>query len=193
MSTQPHTGADTRGRIIEAALGLIAEHGMTGVTMKAIAATAGVSRQTLYNHYSDVDAIVVESLEAHQKATLDELRAMLATIVSPSGRLEHLVRHSAAVGAHHHPIGILGQALSVEARSSLGTYEEDLFAIIAETLQSGIDAATFRPDIDVVRDARLIRHMLNAVAELTAANPEQAPDTVAAAIRTVTAAVTTSA
>lgn len=179
-----------RDRIVGAALELIATRGLGGVTMKEVASSANVSRQTLYNHFRDVDSIVVHSLHDHQQAALDELRKMLATIDSPSGRLEHLVRHSGAVGVNHHPIGLLGQALSVQARSSLETYEEELLTIIVDTLQTGVDAAEFRTDIDVTRDARLIRHMMDAVAELTAADPEQAPGTVAAAVRTVKAAVT---
>ena len=193
MSTQPQAGADTRSRIVGAALELIAEQGMTGVTMKAVAGAAGISRQTLYNHYSDVDAIVAGSLEAHQQANLDELRTMLATIESPSGRLEHLVRHAGAVGAHHHPMGVLGQALSAEARSLLVKYDDDFSAVIAEVLQAGIDAAAFRGSIDVARDARLVVRMLDAIAELAAAEPDRLHEIVAAATRTVMGAVTPTA
>ncbi len=193
MSTEPQAGADTRSRIIAAALGLIAEHGMTGVTMKAVAATAGVSRQTLYNHYSDIDAIVVETLQAHQKATLNELRSILETIESPPGRLEHLVRHSAATGVHHPPIGPLEPALSVAARARLHEYDQGLLAIIMDTLHAGIETAAFRPDIDVARDTHLVTHMLNATAELAAASPENLSDIVSSATRTVLAAVVVTA
>jgi AcrR family transcriptional regulator len=192
MITEPPAGADTRSRIIEATLTLIAARGMTGVSMKAVADEAGVSRQTLYNHYPDVDAIVVESLEAHQKATLEELRAMLATIESPSGRLEHLVRHAGAVGSHHHPTTVLGQALSVEARSLLAGYDEEFAAVVADVLRAGIATAEFRPTIDVGCDARLMVRMLDATAELAAADRERLHDTVAAATRTVLAAVAAS-
>ena len=46
-------------RITAAALTLVAERGMSGVTMSAVAAEAGVARQTVYNHFSDVDAIIL--------------------------------------------------------------------------------------------------------------------------------------
>jgi AcrR family transcriptional regulator len=189
MITEPPAGADTRSRIIEATLTLIAARGMTGVSMKAVADEAGISRQTLYNHYPDVDAIVVGSLEVHQQANLDELGAMLATIESPAGRLEHLVRHSGAAGALHHPIGVLGQALSAEARSLLERYDQDLCAVIADVLRAGIDSGDFRPSIDVVHDARLLMRLLDGTAELAAADPEHLVEIVAAATRTVMAAV----
>lgn len=194
MSTEPQqAGADTRSRIVEAALALIAERGMTGVTMKAVAIAAGVSRQTLYNHYSDVDGIVSDSLQAHQQGSLDDLRTLLATIESPSSRLEHLVRHSGAIGVHHHPVGPLGQALSAEARSSLRSYDEELSAIIAGTLQAGIGEGAFRRDIDVARDAQLVKGMLDATVELAAKDPEAVHDIVATATRTVIAAVASQA
>lgn len=182
-------GTDTRTRIIGAALDLIADRGMTGVSMKAVAAAAGISRQTLYNHYADVGAIVIDSLEAHQQASLDELRTMLATIESPSGRLEHLVRHVGAVGAHHHSMGVLGQALSAEARSLLGKYDEDFSAVVADVLQAGIDTGAFRQSIDVLRDARLLMRMLDATAELAAGDREHLQEIIATATRTVLAAV----
>ena len=185
----PPARTDTRSRIIEAALGLIAERGMTGVSMKAVANAAGISRQTLYNHYADVGAIVAGSLEAHQQANLDELRNMLATIESPSGRLEHLVRHVGAVGAHHHPTGVLGQALSAEARSLLGKYDEDFSAVVADVLQAGIDGGAFRQTIDVARDGRLLMRMLDGTAELAAGDPEHLQEVIATATRTVLAAV----
>ncbi len=192
MSPEPRN-QDTRGRIVEATLELIADRGMSGVTMKAVAAAAGISRQTLYNHYSDVDAIVVKSMEAHQQATLDELRTMLSTIESPSGRLEHLVRHSGAVAVHHHPVDTLGQALSAEARSLLSKYHDAFRAIIVDVLQSGIETGAFRQDIDVERDSRLLVRMLDATVELAAADPEHLGDVVAAATRTVLAAVAATA
>ena len=157
--------------------------------MKAVADAAGISRQTLYNHYPDVDGIVVDSLRVHQQATLDELRTILATIESPSDRLGHLVRHAGAIGVHHHPTATLVQALSAEARSILDEYDQGYLAIVADTLRAGIETAIFRPDLDVARDARIVMRMLDATAELTAADHGRVHEIVTAATRTVMAAV----
>jgi AcrR family transcriptional regulator len=202
----------TRERIIEATLRLIADRGFAGVTMKAVAENAGIVRQTLYNHFPDIDSIVGETIEAHQIESLDALRSVLATIESPVARLEHLVRQSAAAAAHHHPVaGIqhglstemqptaaadhhhpvagIQHGLSTEMRATLLRHDTELLSIIEDTLQAGIDDGDFRPDLDVSRDAQLMKRMLDAAAELVSADPSAIHATVAAATRTLLASV----
>lgn len=189
--TDTSTAADTstRGRIIEAALGLMAERGFAGVTMKAVAESAGIARQTLYNHFPDVDTILAEAIEAHQLDSLDSLRSVLATIESPVARLEHLVRQAAAAAVHHLPAPAIQHGLSAETQATLQRYDAELISIIEGTLQAGIESDEFRADIDVGRDAQLIKRMLDAVAELTSADPEGLRATVAASTRTLLASV----
>jgi AcrR family transcriptional regulator len=180
----------TRDRIIEAALGLMTERGFAGVTMKAVAETAGIARQTLYNHFPDVDSIVAEAIETHQIDSLNSLRSVLATIESPVARLEHLVRQAAAAAVHHHPAAGIQQGLSAEMQATLQEHDVELISIIEGALRAGIESDEFRADLDIATDAQLIKRMLDAVAELTSANPEGLHVTVAAATRTLLASVT---
>jgi AcrR family transcriptional regulator len=190
------TGADamtTADRIIEATLGLMVERGLSGVTMTAVAEAAGVARQTLYNHFSDVEGIVVAAIEAHQHESLAALRAVLATIDSPTARLEHLVRHVAAGAVHHHPVPAVHHGLSAAVRGSLLAYDRALLSIIADTLRAGLAAGELRPDVDAARDARLIQRMLDGVTELVSENPAAVGDVVATSTRTLLASVAASA
>lgn len=188
------TGIDaqtsTRDRIIAAALGLMTERGFAGVTMKAVAETAGIARQTLYNHFPDVDSIVAEAIETHQIDSLNSLRSVLATIESPVARLEHLVRQAAAAAVHHHPAAGIQHGLSAEMQATLQEHDAELTSIIEGALRAGIESNEFRSDLDIATDAQLIKRMLDAVAELTSANPEGLHATVAAATRTLLASVT---
>lgn len=188
-ATSTSEQAGTRDRIIEAALRLMAERGFAGVTMKAVADTAGVARQTLYNHFSDVDSIVAEAVEAHQVESLDSLRGVLAAIESPVARLEHLVRHSAAAAVHHNPGIGLQHGLSAETKGTLSKYDAELVAVIEATLQAGVIEGEFRSDLDVGRDAFLVRRMLDAVAEMVSADPDDLHATVATSTRTLLALV----
>lgn len=187
--TNTSARASTRDRIIEAALRLMAERGFAGVTMKAVAETAGIARQTLYNHFPDVDSIVAEAIEAHQIDSLNSLRSVLATIESPGARLEHLVRQSAAAAVHHHPAVGIQHGLSAEMQATLRRHDAELLSIIEGTLQAGIVSGEFRADLDVNRDAQLVKRMLDAVAELASTDPEGLHATVAAATRTLVASV----
>ena len=181
--------SSTRERIIASALQLMSEHGFGGVTMKAVAETAGIARQTLYNHFPDVDTIVAKAIETHQIESLSALRDVIATIESPVARLEHLVRQTAAAAVHHSPTVGMQHGLSAEMQATVQQHDHELLAIIEETLAAGIDAGDFRADLDVKRDAQLVKQMLDGTAVLTAEQPQAIQATVATATRTLLASV----
>lgn len=52
------TKASLRESLLEAATGLLAEHGHAGLRMADVAAAAGVSRQTVYNEFGSKTALV---------------------------------------------------------------------------------------------------------------------------------------
>jgi AcrR family transcriptional regulator len=156
--------------------------------MSAIAREAAVARQTIYNHYSDVETIVAAAVEQHRRENVDGLTTVLATIDSPQGRLEHLARHAAATAAHGHPI--IKQGFSAEVQLVIDGYDQTLRSHIESILRDGITRTIFRSDLDPVWDAAVIQRMLEATAELVAADPESAPDIVTTVTATVLAAVT---
>ena len=181
--------SDTRQRIIEATLELMTEHGMSGVTMSAVAESAGVARQTLYNHFPGVEEIVTAALETHRVDISDDLRVVLATYDEPAQQLAHLVRHVAASAAHHAPMQMFRNGLSAEVRATLGEHDEAMRSIIAEVLEAGKTSGDFRSDLDPGRDAHLIQAMLQRVPEIAAAEADTAA-AIATVTRTVLAAVT---
>ena len=184
------TAASTSGRITEATLRLMAERGLGGVTMKAVAEAAGIARQTLYNHFPDVESIVGAAIEAHQAESIAALSAVLTAIQSPKARLEHLVRHAAAAAVHHQPVGALQHGLSPGARESLQRHDAEILAIIEDTLRRGRSTGDFRSSIDIYRDARLIKRILEGAAALSSADSDSVLDTVAVTTRTLLSAVT---
>ena len=58
MSRKP--SADAHQKVLYAALELIAERGVDGASMDAIAEASGVSKATIYNHWKDKDALLLE-------------------------------------------------------------------------------------------------------------------------------------
>jgi AcrR family transcriptional regulator len=55
----PQESASADERILDAALAAFTEHGIRTTTMSRIAADAGISREWLYKHYRNRDAVVV--------------------------------------------------------------------------------------------------------------------------------------
>ena len=107
----------------------------------------------------------------------------------PEAKLEQLIRHVVTVGTHaRHRPGIR-QGLSAHARATLGQYEDALDRHIRDVLEQGQHTGAFRTDLSPVIDTRLVRHMLDGVAELAASQPEDAAALVTAGTRTVIAAV----
>ena len=108
-------GASVDDRIIMATLALIAEDGLGSLTMMRIAETAGVARQTLYNHYPDIDSIVAEAIGRHNRESIQMLEAAMRVVERPEDKLEQLVRHAVAVGSHTHHTPGIEHSLSAEA------------------------------------------------------------------------------
>jgi AcrR family transcriptional regulator len=55
--------AEAHERVLRAALDLFAERGIEGTSMDAIAQLSGVSKATIYNHWSDKEALLMEVME----------------------------------------------------------------------------------------------------------------------------------
>ncbi|MDJ0953190.1 MAG: TetR/AcrR family transcriptional regulator [Acidimicrobiia bacterium] len=177
----------TDDRILAATLQLIVEQGVAGLSMSAIATRAGVVRQTLYNHYPDIESVVYAATVAHQQDSYTQLAAVLGTIESPAARLEHLVRHKAALSGHGHP-DIKG-GFSPPLSELVAEHDMAVRELVADTLRSGRDRGDFRPDLDLDVDPLLIQRMIESCGELVAASPDDMGGIVTAAVRSVLAAV----
>ena len=85
--------ADTRGRILEASLGLFAEHGYAGTSIRDIAGAVGIQSATLYGHFPSKEHILAELAEAGHEEHRRRLADALATAgTEPTDQLAALVR-----------------------------------------------------------------------------------------------------
>lgn len=182
-------GATTRDRIVHATLMLIGEQGLSGVTMSAVADTAGIARQTLYNHYPDVDSIVAAAISQHAAESVELLDAAMRVVEKPLDRLGQLIRHVAATTAHAPHTLDVRSSLSPEARASLIEFDVALDGLIAGILEEGRDEGVFRADLDGAVDTVLVRHLLEGLSASVAAAPDRAAEITTIATRTILASV----
>lgn len=176
-------------RIIAAALTLINERGLGGVTMSGIADSAGVARQTLYNHYPDVDSIVAAAISRHNRDAIELLDSSLAVAGSSEEELEQLVRHVVTVGAHAGHNLDVQYGLAAGTRATLSAYGEKVYGHIHEILTAGVASGSFRPDLVPAWDAVLVQQLLSGISQLAGRSPDEAAAIAATGIRTVLAAV----
>ena len=181
--------ASTGDRIVYAALVLISEQGLAGVTMSGVADAAGVARQTLYNHYPDVDSIVAAAISQHARESVELLDAAMRVVEGPVDRLEQLIRHVAATTTHAPHALDVRHSLSPEAQASLVEFDGALEVLIAEILEEGRAAGVFRADLACEVDAILVRHLLEGLSALIADSPESAAEITSASTRTILAAL----
>ena len=92
-----------REATLDATARLVAERGLTSVTMSAIATGAGIGRATLYKYFPDVETILVAWHERQVSGHLEHL-ARIRDQASPGQRLE-AVLEAYALMTHDRPHG----------------------------------------------------------------------------------------
>jgi AcrR family transcriptional regulator len=93
-----------RDATLDAAAALVAEHGLTGLTMSRVAQESGIGRATLYKYFPDLDSIVVAWHERQIARHLREL-AEVGEAAAPADRLRAVLRAYAARARHDHGEG----------------------------------------------------------------------------------------
>jgi len=85
--TQGERAAETRGRILEAALNEFAANGMAGARTEQIAAAAGVNKALLYYYFESKEKLYAATLEMVSARVRDRSMAVFLREASPGERL----------------------------------------------------------------------------------------------------------
>lgn len=155
--------AATREQVFTALVRLLDERGFAALTMADLAEASGVGRSSLYNHFRDLEAVVVAFVREETDRYLAVLTAALDTTESPSQRLEAYVRqHVAAASEFHLGLGPeLTALLSPEAMRDLREHAVAVEAVLRGILAEGSASGEFAvPDLDAA--VSLIHATLNA-------------------------------
>ncbi|MFD3404081.1 TetR/AcrR family transcriptional regulator [Kribbella sp. NPDC058693] len=111
--------------VLDAAAAVVAERGLTGVTMAEVAQRAGVGRATLYKYFPDVESILTAW---HERQVGDHLR-QLTEIWTDTGRLEAVLEAYAFI-CHEHPPSA-GPAASLHRSEHVARGREQLVDFLA--------------------------------------------------------------
>lgn len=152
-----------RDAILDAAAALLAEHGLTSVSMSGIAKKAGIGRATLYKYFPDVEAILIAWHEREVLRHLEQLRSIGAE-GRPGARLSAVLEGFAFICHHRHGgdfVALLHQ------RDHVTRAHRHLKEFVAELVQEGARMGDIRTDVVAGELAGYCLHALTAAGSAT--------------------------
>jgi AcrR family transcriptional regulator len=158
--------SQTVGGILAAAMQIVTDEGIAGLSMSSLASRAGVSRQTLYNYFPDVDAVLTGLFEMGN-AGAAELAGRVQAEADPHAALRIFVEAVVEAVALGHPSPMaLAAALPAALREALAEHEEQAEQLLVDVLRRGRDDGVFRADLDPELDGRILYRAAFAGSEL---------------------------
>ncbi|MGD2061222.1 MAG: TetR/AcrR family transcriptional regulator [Acidimicrobiia bacterium] len=168
-----------RHAIQEAAIGLVAELGMPNVSMSAVAEAAGVSRQTLYNHYSDLESIVIDAARTEISAAEGVIAEAIENAPGGAAALEIFVRGTLS-GQGDNDVVVSGSGMSPVGEGEVFEMLEPIHQQLRSILRRGIEDGSFRSDLDPDAVSEVMFHMIGSGRRLLhmGRDPQHVVDTV---------------
>jgi AcrR family transcriptional regulator len=151
--------------ILDAAASLVEEHGLTAVTMSAIAQRAGIGRATLYKYFRDIESILVARHREHVASHLTQLAALRDQAHSAGEALK------AVLGAYAHICfwrarhGADFSAL-VHRPEHVAPVEGELTGLFGEILAEAASTGAVRDDAPPKELAAYCLHAITAAGNL---------------------------
>ncbi len=137
-----------REKILAAAVHLFAEYGYHAATMRDIARMAGIQAASIYYHYANKQALLVEIMNTH----MQHLNANLERIVSKQGTVQQRLYEAIANHIRLHTtykseffiIDTEIRALEGENRNYILALRDQYEALLQKLLLEGMEQGTFR-------------------------------------------------
>src|SRR6185312_13786608 len=137
-----------REKVLAAAVQLFAEYGYHAAPLRDIARIAGIQAASIYYHYANKQALLVEIMEAHMR----QLNTSLAHIVCQPGSVQDRLYEAIANHIRLHTtykseffiIDTEIRALEGENRNHILALRDQYEALIQSLLREGMEQGIFR-------------------------------------------------
>ena len=144
--------------ILEAAFALIVEQGYDALTMEALAARVGISRQTLYHHFASREEITLRAVLTLMEQGIAAIQSLDSSL-APVARLKQVVRwmlESRSEPAYAALVKVRHSLMSVKSHPEYQRAYERRAAALAQIVEAAQKAGELRADLP----SRLIVQML---------------------------------
>jgi AcrR family transcriptional regulator len=154
-------------QIAVAALEIVAADGMSGLTMSSIADKAGISRQTLYRYYPDIDSVLTAAMTS--SASIEAHINELTSVGTPSEQLDSFVAIILEGAAAGHPSPTqYEQSLPPQAREAARKHAEQIEQLVIGIANQGVADGSFSADLDPTIDGAILYRFIISTHDLAA-------------------------
>ncbi len=155
-----------REAILHATWQLIAEHGLTAVSMSQIAETTGIGRATLYKYFPDVEAILAAWHEQRINEHLQQFTELAGKPGgTPAARLESVL-HAYAFMSHHREHQGTELAALLHRGEQVARAQQQLTNLLRDLISEAAQAGAVRDDVAPGELASYCLHALTAASTL---------------------------
>lgn len=169
-----------RVKFAEAAMSLIAQHGLEGVTMRAVAAEAGLSYGSLFHYFSSKDELLMHAVRHSTTLQTDRINKFTSQY-SGLKALEHLLCDDAIINESSRDDWIVWLTFLYKAamQTSFAEAYAELIdgwqARIVRLLEDAQQAGEIRSELDVDFEAVAIWAYSAGISQLSLLHPEMLP------------------
>jgi AcrR family transcriptional regulator len=138
---------EVRAAVVQATAQLVAERGLKGVSMSAIAQEAGIGRATLYKYFPDVDAILATWHEDQVAGHVERLLAINDEGGSALARLRRILTMYAESRQHANHVDGPDLVASLHASQTVDEQLGRLTQVITGLIHTAAEAGDLRLDV----------------------------------------------
>jgi AcrR family transcriptional regulator len=152
-----------RDATLDTTASLVAEHGISAVTMSQIASATGIGRATLYKYFPDVVSILIAWHQRQVAGHLELLGGIRDQADNPGGRLESVLDAYALISYQHHGTDL---AALLHGSEHVSHAQQQLLDFVRELMAEGAQNGDIRDDVAPDELARYCLHALTAASSL---------------------------
>jgi AcrR family transcriptional regulator len=164
------TVADHRDRqrqlIVDSTMSLVAEHGLSDVTMAQVAKQAGIGRATLYKYFPGVEEIVAEhvlqTVESHHRVLEEAIDGVDDPIDAIAACLSILLEYFGSEEHRSTSTSVNPDQFSPEVGRQVHQAFARMHSLLSDLVVDAQRAERLREDVDAAFTAHLLYQMLAA-------------------------------
>lgn len=138
---------EVREAILDTTAALVAEHGLTAVTMSQIADESGIGRATLYKYFPDIERILSAWHERQIAHHLEQLAEVRDQAGGPGERLRTVLEAYAVISHQSHGHHDSALAALLHRGEQVARAQHQLHGMVRELLVEAVRAGEVRDDV----------------------------------------------